>query len=190
MQIVLIKLINSIGQAMKGLSETWLSPFSLNVEIPGDNLIHVDRKNWKGGDVGMYINEKLKYNWIEEITCDEAKCCGIEVLVRKQQILVVSLYRPPNGCIPSFNRSFKKMVDAWKRENKKVIVCTDHNLDFLKTDKHTHTHTNIHGADIWLKITADDYETNQNYENNCNLNWQHTTRPNIIKLLWLFSLNR
>ena len=123
------------------LSETWLNPFSPNVEIPGYTLIHEDRKNKKGGGVGIYINKKLKFNQLDEISCLSAECCGIELLIGTKRLILVSLYRPPNGAVATFNKSFKQMVDVWRRVHKHIIIGTDHNLDFLKTEKHPQTQT-------------------------------------------------
>ena len=121
------------------ISETWLNPFSLNVEIPGYTLIHEDRKTKKGSGVGIYINKKLKFNRLEEVSCLSAECCRIELLIGKKWLVLVSLYRPPNGALANFNKSFKQMVDEWRRANKYVIIGTDHNLDFLKTERHLQT---------------------------------------------------
>ena len=121
------------------LSETWLSACSPNVDIPGYNLVRDDRKNRKGGGVSIYINNRLKFNVLEELTIEEAECCGVEILIGTQRIAVMSLYRPPNRLVPGFTKSLKKLLDVWRREKKKIIICTDHNLDSLKSEKHAHT---------------------------------------------------
>ena len=138
----LVRNCTNIGEVdIVFISETWLNPFSPNVEIPGYTLVHEDRKAKKGGGVGIYVNKKLKFNRLEELTCSNAECCGIELLIGTKRLVLVSLYRPPNGIAATFNKSFKHMVDAWKWENKYVIIGTDHNLDLLKTEKHPQTQT-------------------------------------------------
>ena len=123
------------------ISETWLNPFSPNVEILGYTLIHEDRRTKKGGGVGIYINKKLRFNKLDDVSCTTAECCGVEMQIGKKQLILISLYRPPNGTLTAFNKSFKHMVDEWRRLNKYIIIGTDHNLDFLKTEKHPQTQT-------------------------------------------------
>ena len=44
------------------LSETWVTPFSLNISIPGYELYHLDRQHKKGGGVGILVCSKLRCN--------------------------------------------------------------------------------------------------------------------------------
>ena len=119
--------------------ETWLNPFSPDVDIEGYQLIHVDRRNRRGGGVSIYINKKLSRINEIDVTCEDAECCGVELTLGSKQLVLISMYRPPNSTITNFNKSFKKMVDSYRKKNKHVIIGTDHNLDFLKADHHVHT---------------------------------------------------
>ena len=50
------------------------------------------------------------------------------------------MYRPPNSDIPTFLASYNSLVCAIKKERPKgIIIGLDHNLDFLKSDKHSTT---------------------------------------------------
>ena len=43
------------------LSETWLTPNSPVVSIPGFDLVHHDRTHKRGGGVGILVSNKLRY---------------------------------------------------------------------------------------------------------------------------------
>ena len=50
------------------------------------------------------------------------------------------MYHPPNSDIPTFLASYNSLVCAIKKERPKgIIIGLDHNLDFLKSDKHSTT---------------------------------------------------
>ena len=50
------------------------------------------------------------------------------------------MYRPPNSDIPTFIASYSSLLCAIKKDNPKgIIVGLDHNLDFLKADRHNTT---------------------------------------------------
>ena len=58
----------------------------------------------------------------------------------KSKILLCSMYRPPNCDIPLFLEEYKKIVNKLKEEKHgNIIFCLDHNLDFLKQNKHAPT---------------------------------------------------
>ena len=41
------------------LCETWLTPFSPNINVPGYEFYHIDRQSKRGGGVGILIKKKL-----------------------------------------------------------------------------------------------------------------------------------
>ena len=43
------------------LCETWLTPFSPTIVLPGYKLYHIDRSNKKGGGVGILVSRRLKH---------------------------------------------------------------------------------------------------------------------------------
>ena len=65
------------------------------------------------------------------------------------------MYRPPNSDIPTFLASYNSLICAMKRERPKgIIVGLDHNLDFLKSNKHCSTNDFIqNNLDFCLVLT-------------------------------------
>ena len=43
------------------LCETWLSPFSPTITLPGYDFYHIDRSTRKGWGVGILVSKKLKH---------------------------------------------------------------------------------------------------------------------------------
>ena len=71
----------------------------------------------------------------------QSECITLEVILRNgDRCLVSSMYRPPNSDTQTFLASYNSLVCAMKKENPKgIIIGLDHNLDFLKADKHQAT---------------------------------------------------
>ena len=56
------------------------------------------------------------------------------------------MYRPPNSNTQTFLASYNSLIFAMKKENPKgIIIGLDHNLNFLKADKHQATNDFIQG---------------------------------------------
>ena len=72
---------------------------------------------------------------------EESECVTLELLLRNgDKCLVSSMYRPPNTDSQTFLASYNSLVCAMKKEDPKgIIIGLDHNLDFLKSDKHQPT---------------------------------------------------
>ena len=47
------------------LSETWLTPFSPTIKVPGYEFCHKDRTSRRGGGVGLLISERIRYKIIQ-----------------------------------------------------------------------------------------------------------------------------
>ena len=139
------ELKNIINRCSKGrqldiviISETWLNATNEHLLcIPGYELISKPRIGRKGGGVAILVSKYLKYrrrsDW--EIQC-ETENCMIEVHTGKTNIVICSVYRPPN----TDTNDFLKFIDSLtNRKYKNMIVGLDHNLDFLKLKQHKHT---------------------------------------------------
>ena len=69
---------------------------------------------------------------------EESECMTIEIKLKNSDCcLVSSMYRPPNSDTSTFLASYNLLICAMKKEKPKgIIIGLDHNLDFLKADKH------------------------------------------------------
>ena len=64
----------------------------------------------------------------------------IELKSRKRNMLVGSVYRPPQSKEKEFLKDYKQLIDILKQyKDTEVVIGMDHNMDFLKASKHTNT---------------------------------------------------
>ena len=113
------------------LNETWLS--SNTKELNGltqYKLINKPRINRKAGGVRRTDLELDRIKTEHAVV--ELKC--------RSQILICSMYRPPNSDINSFLNEYTELITGPKHERcANIVVCLDHNLDLLKHIKHKPT---------------------------------------------------
>ena len=117
------------------ISETWLSDCSPAINIPGYELHRQDRVHKKGGGVAILTSSKLRRARRPNLSSK------LEIILRNgDRCLVSSMYRPPNSDTATFLASYNSLICVMKKENPKgIIIGLDHNLDFLKAEKHQAT---------------------------------------------------
>ena len=125
------------------ISETWLTESSPEVNIPGYVMHRQDRSHKRGGGVAIVASSKLRCVLRPDLSSkmEESECVTLELLLRNgDKCLVSSMYRPPNTDSQTFLASYNSLVCAMKKEDPKgIIIGLDHNLDFLKSEKHQPT---------------------------------------------------
>ena len=149
---LLINLLSSCANGRQPdvvlLSETWLTPASPPVDIPGYDLVHCCRSNKRGGGVGILVSKNLRYTMCNTITScmAENECITIELELRsRDKCIISSMYRPPNVNIQSFQCCYNSLVcEMNKLRPRAIIIGLDHNLDFLKSEDHGGTSQFIH----------------------------------------------
>ena len=125
------------------LNQTWLNSQNKNlVNIHGYNLVSRECVDRKGGGVGILIASYLSYKERTdlEVTSEYFEICVVELNCCSGNIIIVSLYRPPNSNDRKFLCDYKTLlIKLQKEKNKRVIIGCDHNFDFLKSDQHSGT---------------------------------------------------
>ena len=128
-------------------SETWLTSNIPDefIDINGYNIVRNDR-NWsddpirnvtkKGGGVCTYIKDGLNYkvNTIPELTIStkDIECHNFELILGNQKnVLIVNLYRPPQGDVDIFINLFDLALQNIDFVRKDIIILGDFNIDFL-----------------------------------------------------------
>ena len=111
------------------------------MHIPGYQLICNNRINQKGGGVGIVISNHLKFCERKDLTknTNVTENCFIEILSSKGNIIVGSLYRPPNTIEEQFHDLIDHVLEQSSREGKQLILGMDHNLDLLQSHRHRGT---------------------------------------------------
>lgn len=123
------------------LNETWLLPDhnTCHLAIDGFQLHHLARresynnenenttmlKNSKGGGVAMYLKENDNEKQI--IHCSVQNIESIAVKFLKENIIVVTVYRPQTLNVSGFLQSLKILIDKIKLESNACIFVGDFN---------------------------------------------------------------
>ena len=98
--------------------------------------------NKKGGGVGFLIRKNLIIRDRADLQINSTTFEHhiIELKCRKRNILLVSLYCPPNTSVKSFHDEYKELLNKLNEVTScDVILGLDHNLDFLKSNNHKDT---------------------------------------------------
>lgn len=118
------------------LAETWLTDQTANLlDIPGYVYEGKHRQTRKGGGVGFLINESIRYKTRRDIVidCEVMEYIIIEVKLRNRNVLVASIYRPPNTNQTQFISEYNTLVKRLKQEtSKELVIGLDHNMDLMK----------------------------------------------------------
>ena len=122
------------------ISETWLTPFSPRLDIPDYDLYRQYRVHKRSGGVAILASSKLCCTIRLDLASklEESECMTVEIMLRNgDRCIVSSMYRPPNSDTSIFLASYNSLICAMKKEKPRgIIIGLDHNLDFLKADKH------------------------------------------------------
>ena len=120
------------------ISETWLTEErGVNFEIAGYELNYINRKNKRGGGVAIYVDSRLRYKIIENMTTaidDVCECISIEILMgmMMKNVIVSCVYRAPENNIECFNRAMEELLV--KTDQKVCYIVGDFNLNLLNVE--------------------------------------------------------
>ena len=93
------------------LCETWLKPNDNQPQINGYKYTGHHRLNRKGGGVGFLIKEHLKFRELPNLSpdCESSESIFIELKGNQHNMVVGSIYQPPNTSVPDFISSYTEM---------------------------------------------------------------------------------
>ena len=97
-----------------------------------------------GGGTGILVHKSLRSRIRKDLEINLNTCehTLIEVKTETNNLLVVSGYRPPNSNTKEFLTEYKQALKAWQKlKHHEIIIGLNHNLDFLKGEKHPQTQT-------------------------------------------------
>ena len=94
--------------------------------------------------VSLFIKECLDYHVRKDLNvandCTEAIFIELETHIpQSNNVVIGTVYRPPNSDILSFLTNMKKILSALEREKKYVYIMGDFNINLLYIDKHLQT---------------------------------------------------
>lgn len=126
----------SYGFHVFALNETFLNKSYQDNElkIPGYNLIRNDRLGKGGGGVAVYVDHNTPYVRHPEFEFDEIEEVWIEIYLPCRNVLLCTLYRPPDSGDEWFNH-FGKMMRKPSHCFEDIIIIGDFNIDLKKPCK-------------------------------------------------------
>ena len=126
------------------LCETWLSKESESlVSIENYKFFSIPRKSRIGGGVATLTDKSLQSRLRPDLHVESIHLehVVVELKTGRDNILLVSGYRPPNANHKVFIQEYIALLKKIKKlKRHKIILGIDHNLDFLKA--HLHKPTN------------------------------------------------
>nr|CAH7732166.1 unnamed protein product [Callosobruchus chinensis] len=122
------------------VSEHWANPqqmMSLYIEnyVLGSSYC---RTVYGHGGTCIYVKSGLEYsdlNYIKDLSIDKQfECSGIKVRTKDYPLVIVSLYRSPEGDFNVFLEKFDALLNllSLKCKHYKVVICGDFNINFNK----------------------------------------------------------
>ena len=137
----LIDLVNKLNNPeIIILCETWLKANDSQPQIADYNFIGKNRQHRKGGGLEFLINKKLKSrNLLElKLSDDTVESLFVEIKGNHHNMVMGAIYHPPNAPVHSFLKGYSGMCSKLQK-NKHVVIGLDHNLDLLKSIRHSQT---------------------------------------------------
>ena len=118
--------------------------------LPGYKFFHKDRKNKKGGGVGIFINDKMADNCLIEPDTEffkEETFEGVTLKIPdfplksgKKNLIILTVYRQPGQeNLKNFLELLEKWLDKYDKRSNEIIITGDMNLDLLKFETHNKT---------------------------------------------------
>lgn len=114
--------------------ESWLDynneKFNIH-NLPGFKMVHMSRKDRRGGGVIVYIKNHIRHKTMGKIDKNELQVLKVEIFMNDKWIPISAIYRPPHVAESELFHFLKGELD----DNKSHIICGDTNIDILKENK-------------------------------------------------------
>lgn len=131
------------------LTEHWQSQQQLNsIGIHNYHLAaNFCRSEGSHGGVAVYVKEHYAHKVLKDI-CDlsvsgELEVAASEFVVNKRQLIVIAVYRPPNGNIHNCFYILEQVLTALFNDRKIIFVAGDFNVEMLSNNVNKNTLASI-----------------------------------------------
>lgn len=120
------------------VTETWLTPQipAEVVDVRGFRFLRKDRKTGRGGGVGIYIRNDIKYSNIDinQLNSDKIENIWIKVKIKSIEFAIGALYRPPQTSFSELVEYCDNALSHVIPEYDNVIVLGDLNVNVMLSD--------------------------------------------------------
>ena len=144
------------------LYETWLhgAKHAASFNLSNYQMINLHQQNgWAGGGIYIFIHELIDFKERKDLSIskNDSEILSIEITNKTKNIILSSVYRPPDSSLKEFKNSLKPIFDNIRRNNKDLYLVGDFNINVL------------------------DYENNVKVKNFVNFAFQNSLIPLINK---------
>ena len=125
-------------------------------------MMHVDRKEGRGGGVALYIHKKFKYKLRTDIHFQGVEDIFVEIENNLgKNIIVSTLYRPPCNKINNFVDNLDEVLDKMCGENKHCYLMGDYNINLANYDDNLHVNKSLYASSNNIDNNPNDQNKDQ-----------------------------
>ena len=105
----------------------------VGLNMSGYNGHHSSRIVGGGGGVSVYCRSNLLVIGYPRLTLIEEyiEVCTVEVMINKRKIVIIAIYRPPNGSIERFIETLQSIVNDPGIHDSELVLTGDFNLNLI-----------------------------------------------------------
>lgn len=113
------------------LQEVWQIMGKFILKDYGE-LIYKERKNSRGGGVGVFVKRGFEHTLIKDRDIfDEHNYESLCIAFNKLNLVIINVYRPPNGNVKLFYNYLKTQIEAVNQKNMRPVIVGDMNINAL-----------------------------------------------------------
>ena len=124
-------------------AETWMKKTQAKrITVPGFQYYGSYRNGKRGRGTGILLSKQLISRERKDLSLHlpNFENTTVEIKTNYDSIYLLSLYRPPNSSEKEFLKNYKQLLTRFTRaQQERLLIGLDHNMDFLKYDKHLPT---------------------------------------------------
>ena len=118
------------------LQEIFYVPPDFDLGIPGYTFHSKQRKNSRGGGVGILVRDKFKSEEIlSPFNENIFECIALKISDSESSFIIANFYRPPRGNLDEFNEVYINFLENINQINLPSFIVCDSNIDILEKTK-------------------------------------------------------
>lgn len=117
------------------VSESWCNNLNLKTIILPNYIMassYVSHNHIHGG-VLIFVENGIIFKNLEQNFSEEmhVELCAISFSMGKEKYCLITVYRPPSGCINIFINRLSQILEFCKKKFTNIMLCGDININFL-----------------------------------------------------------
>ena len=118
---IMLSSLRSYPFSVIAITETWLNSRSPLFHLDNYTTIRTDRKHGRGGGVALFIHDKFNFKVRSDIFINDIETLFVEIVNDTgKNIIVVTIYNPPNNPFELFIHNLESCLNTLSHENKEI----------------------------------------------------------------------